>query len=119
MSKFNLSTVKKTFVSLIILLVHFGYSQEKTSLSGFVSSEKKGVSEARVLLIGTKYASQTDSLGNYSIANIAEGNYKIQIVAAGFQTLKKAKINWAIKRERMLPPIEKVKRKLLRLVRSL
>ncbi|RTZ08275.1 TonB-dependent receptor [Flavobacterium bomense] len=70
-------------------MFHFGYSQEKTNLSGFISSEKKGVSEARVFLIGTKYATQTDSLGNYSIANIAEGNYKIQIVAEGFQTLKK------------------------------
>ncbi|WP_428832000.1 TonB-dependent receptor [Flavobacterium yafengii] len=70
-------------------MFNFGYSQEKTSLSGFVSSEKKGVSEARVFLIGTKYATQTDSLGKYSIANIAEGNYKVQITVSGFQTLKK------------------------------
>ncbi|MFV8334939.1 TonB-dependent receptor [Flavobacterium sp. RSP29] len=70
-------------------MFNFGYAQEKTSLSGFVSSEKKGVSEARVFLIGTKYATQTDSLGNYSIANIAGGNYRIQITASGFQTLKK------------------------------
>ena len=73
----------------IILLVHFGYSQEKTSLSGIISSDKKRVAEARVFLIGTKYATQTDSLGKYSIANIAEGNYKIQIVAEGFQIIKK------------------------------
>ncbi|MES2577271.1 MAG: TonB-dependent receptor plug domain-containing protein, partial [Bacteroidota bacterium] len=70
-------------------MFNFGYSQEKTSLSGFVSSEKKGVSDARVFLTGTKYATQTDSLGNYSIENIAEGNYRIQITASGFQTLKK------------------------------
>ncbi|MFV8368753.1 TonB-dependent receptor [Flavobacterium sp. LB2R40] len=70
-------------------MVHFSYAQEKTSLSGSVSSEKKGISEARVFLIGTKYATQTDSLGNYNIANIAEGNYRIQITASGFQTLKK------------------------------
>nr|WP_317125153.1 TonB-dependent receptor [Flavobacterium sp. LB2P53] len=81
--------MKKLCSLLVFLMFHFGYGQEKTNLSGFISSEKKGVSEARVFLIGTKYATQTDSLGNYSIANIAEGNYKIQIVAEGFQTLKK------------------------------
>lgn len=70
-------------------MFNFGYSQEKTSLSGLVSSEKKGISEALVSLIGTKYAAKTDSLGKYSIADIAEGNYKIQIIAEGFQTLKK------------------------------
>lgn len=43
-------------------MFNFGYSQEKTSLSGFASSEKKGVSDARIFLIGTKYATQTDSL---------------------------------------------------------
>jgi outer membrane receptor for ferrienterochelin and colicins len=87
--KFNLSTVKKLCALFVFVMFHFGYGQEKTSLSGFVSSEKKGVSEARVLLIGTKYATQTDSLGYYNIANIAEGSYKIQIIASGFQTLKK------------------------------
>lgn len=89
MPKFNLSTVKKLCALFVFVTFHFGYSQEKTSLSGFISSEKKGISEARVFLIGTKYATQTDSLGNYNIANIAEGSYKIQITASGFQTLKK------------------------------
>ena len=89
MSKFNLSTVKILYVFFVFLMFHFGYGQENTSLSGLVSSEKKGVSEARVFLIGTKYTTQTDSLGKYSIENIPEGNYKIQIVTEGFQTLKK------------------------------
>jgi len=89
LSKFNLSIVKKLYVLFIFLMFHFGYSQEKTSLSGFVSSEKKGISDARIFLIGTKYTTLTDSLGKYSIENIAEGNYKIQIVVDGFQTLKK------------------------------
>ncbi len=90
MSKFNLSIVKKIYPLFVFLMFHFGYTQEKTSLSGFVSSEKKGISEARVFLTGTKYATQTDSLGKYSIENIDEGSYKIQIVATGFQTLKKS-----------------------------
>jgi len=87
--KFNLSTVKKLCALFVFVMFHFGYSQEKTSLSGFISSEKKGISEARVFLIGTKYATQTDSLGKYIVENIDVGNYKIQVVASGFQTLKK------------------------------
>lgn len=89
MSKFNLSIVKNLCALFIIMLFNFGYSQEKTRLSGFISSEKKGISDARIFLIGTKYTAQTDSLGKYSIENITEGNYKIQIAASGFQTLKK------------------------------
>ena len=89
MSKFNLSTVKNLYALLVFSIVHFGYSQEKMSLSGFISSDKKRVSEARVFLIGTKYTTQTDSLGSYTIENIPEGNYKIQITATGFETLKK------------------------------
>jgi len=74
---------------VLFLMFHFGYAQEKRRLSGLISSENEGISEARVFLIGTKYATQTDSLGKYSIENIDEGSYKIQVVAAGFQTLKK------------------------------
>ena len=89
LSKFYLRIMKKIYSLVFILMFHFGYAQEKMSLSGLVSSEKKGISEARVFLTGTKYATQTDSLGNYNFANIAEGIYKIQIIASGFQTLKK------------------------------
>ena len=69
----------------LFLLFNLGYSQEKTRVSGIVSSEKKGITDARVFLIGTKYITETDSLGQFSITNIAEGNYKIQIIAEGFQ----------------------------------
>jgi outer membrane receptor for ferrienterochelin and colicins len=81
--------VKNLYVLFVFLMFNFGYSQQKTSLSGFVSSGKKGISKASVLCIGTKYATQTDSLGQYNIENMMEGSYKLQIVAAGFQTLKK------------------------------
>ncbi|MGO4904933.1 TonB-dependent receptor [Flavobacterium sp. W20_MBD1_R3] len=73
----------------ILILFHFGYSQEKTSLSGFISSEKKGVMQARVFLIGTKYTTQTDSLGQYQINAVPKGNYKIQIIAAGYQSINR------------------------------
>ncbi|QZK89110.1 TonB-dependent receptor [Flavobacterium sp. CHNK8] len=80
----------KILIPILLLLVfNFGYSQEKTSVSGYVWSEKKGITDARVFLIGTKYITETDSLGQFSITNIAEGNYKIQIIAEGFQPLTK------------------------------
>jgi outer membrane receptor for ferrienterochelin and colicins len=67
----------------------FWLQPRKNKLSGIISSDKKRLQKLVFFLIGTKYATQTDSLGQYSITNIAEGNYKIQITAAGFQTIKK------------------------------
>jgi outer membrane receptor for ferrienterochelin and colicins len=42
------------------------------------------VPEAHVLIEQNK--TQTDSLGHYTIENIAQGHYKIQITATGFET---------------------------------
>jgi outer membrane receptor for ferrienterochelin and colicins len=69
------------------LVVHFGYSQEKKSVFPFPLT--KGSARSSCFLIGTKYSTQTDSLGHYTIENIAQGHYKIQITATGFETLKK------------------------------
>jgi outer membrane receptor for ferrienterochelin and colicins len=87
--KINLSIVKKLFVVFIFLVVNFSYAQEKTFVSGLVSSEKKGVPRASIVIMGTNYKTKTDSLGNYNLENIPEGNYKIQVIANSFQTSKK------------------------------
>jgi outer membrane receptor for ferrienterochelin and colicins len=77
--------VKNFACFLIFLVVHFGYSQEKNQSFRFVSSDKR---ECKMFfLIGTKYSTQTDSLGHYTIENIAQGHYKIQI--SSFETLKR------------------------------
>jgi outer membrane receptor for ferrienterochelin and colicins len=39
--------------------------------------------------MGTNYKTETDSLGKYKLENIPEGNYKIQVIANNFQTVRK------------------------------
>lgn len=89
MSKINLRIVKNLFVVFIFFVMNLTQAQEKTFVSGLVSSEKKGVPGASIVIMGTNYKTETDSLGNYKLENIPEGNYKIQIIANSFQTSKK------------------------------
>ncbi|MFV8325629.1 TonB-dependent receptor [Flavobacterium sp. ZS1P14] len=74
---------------IFVFLVNFSYAQEKTFISGSVSSENKAIPEASVVIIGTQYKTKTDNLGKYTFENIPEGTYKIQIIANSFQTSRK------------------------------
>jgi outer membrane receptor for ferrienterochelin and colicins len=65
----------------------FWLQPKKISLSDLFSDKRE--CQKLMFLIGTKYSTQTDSLGHYTIENIAQGHYKIQITATGFETLKK------------------------------
>ncbi|HEX8017103.1 MAG TPA: TonB-dependent receptor [Flavobacterium sp.] len=81
--------MKNSIVILILFTLQFSYAQEITSVSGFVSGEGRKIQAANVHLLGTKQKTVTDSLGYYSLGNIAVGNYTIQISQMGFQSLKK------------------------------
>ncbi|RTZ02192.1 TonB-dependent receptor [Flavobacterium sp. RSP49] len=81
--------MKNIFYLLLAFSFQMIVGQEKSSVSGFISSEKKKIQAAQVLLLKTNYTTQTDSLGHYRIDAVPEGNYKIQITAAGFQTVNK------------------------------
>lgn len=81
--------MKKLYVLFIFLVVNFSYAQEKTFVSGLISSERKVIPNASIILIGTNYTTKTDSLGNYKLENIPEGTYKIQVKANSFQTFRK------------------------------
>ena len=89
MPKINLSIVKNLFVICFFLVVNFSQAQENSLVSGLISSEKKGVPEASIAIMGTKYKTETDSVGKYKLENIPEGNYKIQVIANNFQTVRK------------------------------
>ena len=88
--------MKKLVIVFIFLVVNFSYAQEKTFVSGLVSSEKNAVPGATIVIMGTTHKTETDSLGNFKLENIPEGNYKIQVIANSFQTSKK---NIIVKKE--------------------
>ncbi len=73
------------------------YEGDTTGLKGIVTDDMgKGVKDATVRLAqGDKvaYSCITDSLGAYSIANIAPGKYDIIIFCAGFNSVSKLHID--------------------------
>ena len=88
--------MKKIFILSLFLVADFSYAQEKTFVSGFVSSEKKAIPNASIVIMETNYKTKSDSLGNYTLNNIPEGTYKIQVVANSFQISRK---NIIVKKE--------------------
>lgn len=81
--------MKNSIVILILFILQLSYGQETATISGFVSGGGRKIQAANVHLLGTKQKTMTDSLGYYSLNNVAVGNYTIQISQMGFQTLKK------------------------------
>ncbi|WP_369596830.1 TonB-dependent receptor, partial [Flavobacterium sp. FPG59] len=73
----------------MLLLFFIGYSQNKKSLSGMVTSNNQPITGATVSLLKTTFVTQTDSLGQYFFSAIPNGNYTIQVMAKGFQTKNK------------------------------
>ncbi|MBF4464914.1 TonB-dependent receptor [Flavobacterium sp. LC2016-12] len=81
--------MKNSIVILILFTLQFSFAQETTTISGFVTGEGNKIQAANVHLLGTKQKTVTDSLGYYSLENVAIGNHTIQISQMGFQTLKR------------------------------
>jgi outer membrane receptor for ferrienterochelin and colicins len=86
----NKFSLKKLVLLLTITFSQIIFSQEKQSISGQVTSQKRGLNQAEVALIGTKLKIEIDSIGNYKFENLAVGNYKIQISAIGYETIRKS-----------------------------
>ena len=81
--------MKYLFLWLTIFAFSISFSQNTASISGRITVENKEMQQATILLLKTKYKTQTDSLGIYKIENIPAGNYKIQISSLGLKTITK------------------------------
>jgi outer membrane receptor for ferrienterochelin and colicins len=78
-------------IALLFLFVFStgAYTQEKITISGIISSENHGIPGANIVLLGTSYTTETDSVGYYKLQDIPQGSYKIQATANTFQTARK------------------------------
>ena len=78
-------------IIIFAVLVNFccGFSQKPATISGKITTNNTPVTQLNIKINHTSYKTQTDSLGNYIFANIAPGNYKIQISAMEFQQIIK------------------------------
>jgi outer membrane receptor for ferrienterochelin and colicins len=80
---------KNTITVCLLLLFFIGYSQNKKSVSGKITSNNQPIPGATVALLKTTFVTETDSLGQYFFSEIPNGNYTIQVMANGFQTKNK------------------------------
>ena len=81
--------MKNIYYLLFFILITPVFSQESQSILGQVTSENIGLIQAKVVLMGTKQKTETDSLGNYIFNNLSAGVYKIQVASIGFEVIKK------------------------------
>ena len=81
--------MKNIYYLLFFILITPVFSQESQSILGQVTSENIGLIQAKVVLMGTKQKTETDSLGNYIFNNLSAGVYKIQVTSIGFEVIKK------------------------------
>lgn len=91
--------MKNTILLISILLSSILNAQEKSGISGKITSEGIALIDADITLIGTKFSTSSDSLGNYKIENIPAGNYKIQVSYVGSKNVRK---NFALKQNENL-----------------
>ena len=81
--------MKKLFLILLLFSLQISFAQETSSISGYISGEGHKLQLVNVHLTGTKHKTITDSLGYYTLENVAVGNYTLQVSQVGFQTIKK------------------------------
>ena len=81
--------MKNIILLLSIICFQIAEAQEKNILFGKISSDGIALADADIQIIGTKFSTSSDSLGNYKIENIPPGNYKIQASYIGSKNLRK------------------------------
>jgi len=81
--------MKKLFLILLLFSLQISFAQETSTISGYISGEGHKLQLVNVHLTGTKHKTITDSLGYYTLENVAVGNYTLQVSQVGFQTIKK------------------------------
>ncbi len=74
---------------LLFLFLFFSAVNAQTTLKGKVSAEGNPLGYASVSLSKTKFGVTADSLGNYTLDDIAHGSYEIKISHAGFKSQRK------------------------------
>ena len=74
-------------IFFILLIVGYYTNAQNVSLSGKITNKGNLVEDASIEWSG--FQIQSDSIGNYQIDSVQTGKFKIQISAAGFQTLTK------------------------------
>ncbi|MEP6928641.1 MAG: TonB-dependent receptor [Flavobacterium sp.] len=75
--------MKYLFLIMLLFAAKGVYSQ---TISGKVNRDNDA-QLIKITLLNTGFKTEADSLGNYKLENIPQGNYKIQVSSTGFQSI--------------------------------
>ncbi|MEO8533763.1 MAG: TonB-dependent receptor, partial [Flavobacterium sp.] len=75
--------MKYLFLIMLLFAAKGVYSQ---TISGKVNRDNDA-QLIKITLLNTAFKTEADSLGNYKLENIPQGNYKIQVSSTGFQSI--------------------------------
>jgi iron complex outermembrane recepter protein len=85
-----MNIVRKRVCGLLgSLLIYFSaFSQQLITIRGNIKDERSNpVSYASVYLLNSNFSAVSDTVGNFAIKNIPEGNYTIVVSAIGYATI--------------------------------
>jgi iron complex outermembrane receptor protein len=81
------------FLFTFLFIITENVSAQTYSISGkVVDSKSKPIPGVNVILINTNYGAATNDQGNYEMANLPSGTYKIEFSAVGYEKLRKENI---------------------------
>lgn len=75
----------KNLISIVLLLLSFPLFAQ-TTVKGKITAEGAALEYATVTLLKTKFATTTDSIGNYKLTTIPKGDYQVKVSFAGFKS---------------------------------
>ncbi|TRX34180.1 TonB-dependent receptor [Flavobacterium sp. ZT3R18] len=81
--------MKYLFLTITFSFLQLTYSQENKSITGSITHKTATIEKASIEILGTNYIKQTDNNGIYAFSDVPQGNYKIEVSAAGFKTQRK------------------------------
>ncbi len=76
--------MKKALALPLVLSVWMAFAQTG-KIEGRVTADGQPLPYAVVALLKTSYSTQTDTLGNYTLTNIPEGKYQLQLSFVGYE----------------------------------
>src|SRR5947208_295047 len=91
----RLTRCARFFQGTLVALVTAAFGASVASAQGTITGRitatgtSEALGDARVLVVGTNAAAETDQNGNYRLTNVRSGNVDVQVLRVGYATQKK------------------------------
>ncbi len=79
--------LSKNLIILFLFAIQFSFAQSTGAIKGsVVNSEANALSNVNIEVKGLQTGDETNNRGEFSLKNIPEGNYTIQVSYVGYET---------------------------------